>query len=105
MNNWMAGELPYFAVTALLLPFQGKKSPSQFIGLNTKKKLPEDAYKLLETIAFMAMGFPEKNVPHGSISYPEQLATLFDFTDGRVESAIRIIIKRAKGLGSSLPHG
>ena len=35
------------------------------------------------------------------ISYPEQLATLFDFTDGRV-SAIKITIKRAKGLGSSL---
>ena len=38
------------------------------------------------------------------ISYPEQLATLFDFTDGRVTfvSAIKIIIKRTKGLGSSL---
>ena len=39
-----------------------------------------------------------------SISYPEQLATLFDFTDGRVTfvSAVKIIIKRARGLGSSL---
>ena len=53
---------------------------------------------------FFKFGTPGKYYSR-AISYPEQLATLFDFTVGRVTtfvSAIKIIIKRAKGLGSSL---
>ena len=40
-----------------------------------------------------------RNWKEYTISYPEQLATLFDFTDGRVTKE-----KRAKGLGSSLKN-